>query len=53
MLFFDICTQYTDTLQADLRISSESAMPHLLRPPKLQDSQVQLSEYSRTSFNGL
>ena len=45
--------QYSDTLQADPRILSESAMPRLLRLPKLQDSQVQLSEYSRTSFNRL
>ena len=30
--------QYSDTLQADPRISSESAMPRLPRPPKLQDS---------------
>ena len=45
--------QYSDTLQADPRILSESAMPSLLRPPKLQDSQVQLSEYSQTSFNQL
>ena len=45
--------QYSDTLQADPQISSESAMPRLPRPPKLQDSHVQLSEYSRTSFNHL
>ena len=38
--------QYSATLQADPQILSESAMPRLLRPPKLQDSQVQLSEYS-------
>ena len=44
--FLDICMQYSDTVQTDPQISSESAMPRLLRPPKLQDSQVQLSEYS-------
>ena len=45
--------QHSDTVQTDPQISSESTMPHLLRPPKLQDSQVTLSEYSQTSFNRL
>ena len=52
-IFLDICRQYSDTVQTDPRILSESAMPHLLRPPGLQDFQVQLSEYSRTSFKWL